>query len=128
MVVQIIILLYLIDNNEQTSWMILMGSGVSVAIEAWKVRSLTVAHAHCSCVRFSRGNPLRPAVRVELQITKAVDISVGPAPPGALLPYKLIIKGMFAYTRSDPPRRLYLGSGADQLWGRFDRQARTERG
>ena len=41
-VVQIIILLYLIDNNEQTSWMILMGSGVSVAIEAWKVRSLTV--------------------------------------------------------------------------------------
>lgn len=37
-VVQIIILLYLIDNNEQTSWMILMGSGVGVAIEAWKVR------------------------------------------------------------------------------------------
>ena len=37
MVVQIIILLYLIDNNEQTSWMILMGSGVGVLIEAWKV-------------------------------------------------------------------------------------------
>lgn len=37
-VVQLIILLYLIDNNEQTSWMILMGSGVSVLIEAWKVR------------------------------------------------------------------------------------------
>lgn len=36
-VVQIIILLYLIDNNEQTSWMILMGSGVGVVIEAWKV-------------------------------------------------------------------------------------------
>lgn len=36
-VVQIIILLYLIDNNEQTSWMILMGSGVGVLIEAWKV-------------------------------------------------------------------------------------------
>lgn len=38
-VVQIIILLYLIDNNEQTSWMILMGSGVGVIIEAWKVAS-----------------------------------------------------------------------------------------
>ncbi|PCH41488.1 cleft lip and palate associated transmembrane protein [Wolfiporia cocos MD-104 SS10] len=36
-VVQIIILLYLIDNNEQTSWMILMGSGVGVLIEAWKI-------------------------------------------------------------------------------------------
>lgn len=36
-VVQIIILLYLVDNNEQTSWMILMGSGVGVLIEAWKV-------------------------------------------------------------------------------------------
>lgn len=36
-VVQIIILLYLIDNNEQTSWMILMGSGIGVLIEAWKI-------------------------------------------------------------------------------------------
>ncbi|KAI0751554.1 cleft lip and palate transmembrane 1 [Daedaleopsis nitida] len=36
-VVQIIILLYLIDNNEQTSWMILMGSGIGAVIEAWKI-------------------------------------------------------------------------------------------
>jgi len=36
--VQAIILLYLIDNNENTSWMILMGSGMGVLIEAWKVR------------------------------------------------------------------------------------------
>ncbi|KAI9001375.1 cleft lip and palate transmembrane 1 [Trametes punicea] len=36
-VVQIIILLYLIDNSEQTSWMILMGSGIGVVIEAWKI-------------------------------------------------------------------------------------------
>lgn len=35
--VQLVVLLYLIDNNEQTSWMILMGSGVGVLIEAWKV-------------------------------------------------------------------------------------------
>ncbi len=35
--VQIVVLLYLIDNNENTSWMILMGSGVGVLIEAWKV-------------------------------------------------------------------------------------------
>ncbi|KAI0700790.1 cleft lip and palate transmembrane protein 1-domain-containing protein [Cytidiella melzeri] len=36
-VVQLIILLYLMDNNEQTSWMILMGSGIGVLIEAWKI-------------------------------------------------------------------------------------------
>lgn len=35
--VQIVILLYLIDNNENTSWMILMGSGMGVLIEAWKI-------------------------------------------------------------------------------------------
>jgi len=35
--VQVIVLLYLIDNNENTSWMILMGSGIGVVIEAWKV-------------------------------------------------------------------------------------------
>ena len=39
-VVQVIILLYLIDNNEQTSWMILMGSGIGVVIEAWKVSQI----------------------------------------------------------------------------------------
>jgi len=59
--VQIVVLLYLIDNNDNTSWMILMGSGVGVLVEAWK-------------------------------ITKAVDISIVPAPAGSVLPYKLSIK------------------------------------
>ncbi|KAF8345576.1 cleft lip and palate associated transmembrane protein [Amanita rubescens] len=35
--VQIVILLYLIDNNENTSWMILFGSATGVLIEAWKI-------------------------------------------------------------------------------------------
>lgn len=35
--VQIVVLLYLIDNNDNTSWMILLGSGMGVIIEAWKV-------------------------------------------------------------------------------------------
>lgn len=34
---QLIIFLYLIDNNDRTSWMILFGQGVGIAIEAWKV-------------------------------------------------------------------------------------------
>ncbi|KAH9965903.1 cleft lip and palate transmembrane protein 1-domain-containing protein [Russula dissimulans] len=35
--VQFVILLYLIDNNTDTSWMILVGSGMGVLIEAWKI-------------------------------------------------------------------------------------------
>ncbi|KLO14990.1 cleft lip and palate associated transmembrane protein [Schizopora paradoxa] len=35
--VQLIILLYLVDNNENTSWMILMGQGMGMVIEAWKI-------------------------------------------------------------------------------------------
>ncbi|KAM0791252.1 hypothetical protein ACM66B_005729 [Microbotryomycetes sp. NB124-2] len=36
-VVQLIVLLYLIDNNENTSWMILFSSGTGLLIEAWKI-------------------------------------------------------------------------------------------
>ncbi|KAF8592449.1 cleft lip and palate transmembrane 1 [Ramaria rubella] len=35
--VQFVILLYLMDNNTETSWMILMGQGMGMLIEAWKV-------------------------------------------------------------------------------------------
>ncbi|KAI9574314.1 cleft lip and palate transmembrane protein 1-domain-containing protein [Boletus coccyginus] len=35
--VQTVILLYLIDNNTDTSWIILLGSGMGVLIEAWKI-------------------------------------------------------------------------------------------
>jgi hypothetical protein len=34
---QTIIFLYLLDNNENTSWMILFGQGMGIAIEAWKI-------------------------------------------------------------------------------------------
>jgi hypothetical protein len=36
-VMQAIIFLYLLDNNENTSWMILFGQGIGIAIEAWKI-------------------------------------------------------------------------------------------
>lgn len=36
-VMQSIIFLYLLDNNENTSWMILGGQGIGIAIEAWKI-------------------------------------------------------------------------------------------
>ncbi|KAL1648753.1 hypothetical protein SLS58_001932 [Diplodia intermedia] len=34
---QLIIFLYLMDNNENTSWMILFGQGMGILIEAWKI-------------------------------------------------------------------------------------------
>jgi hypothetical protein len=36
-IMQVIIFLYLLDNNENTSWMILVSSGMGIAIEAWKI-------------------------------------------------------------------------------------------
>ncbi|KAF7332430.1 hypothetical protein MKEN_00124900 [Mycena kentingensis (nom. inval.)] len=73
--VQVVILLYLIDNNENTSWMILFGSGVGVLIEAWK-------------------------------ITKAVDISLVPA-PGTLLQYKLDIKDKHVLSEDEKKTQEY---------------------
>jgi hypothetical protein len=34
---QIVIFLYLMDNNQETSWMILIGQGFGLLIEIWKV-------------------------------------------------------------------------------------------
>jgi len=34
---QSVIFLYLMDNNENTSWMILFGQGMGIAIEAWEI-------------------------------------------------------------------------------------------
>lgn len=34
---QIVIFLYLMDNNENTSWMILLGQGMGILLEAWKI-------------------------------------------------------------------------------------------
>lgn len=34
---QTVIFLYLMDNNENTSWMILFGQGMGILIEAWKI-------------------------------------------------------------------------------------------
>lgn len=39
-VVQLIILLYLLDNNENTSWMILFSQGTGLLIEAWKIQKV----------------------------------------------------------------------------------------
>ena len=39
-VVQLIIMLYLLESSDETSYMILMGQGVGLAIECWKITKL----------------------------------------------------------------------------------------
>jgi hypothetical protein len=34
---QLIIFLYLVDNSDGTSWMILFGQGMGIVVEAWKI-------------------------------------------------------------------------------------------
>ncbi|SPO00704.1 related to cleft lip and palate transmembrane protein 1 (CLPTM1) [Cephalotrichum gorgonifer] len=53
---QSVILLYLVDNSQNTSWIIFGSQAVGIFIELWK-------------------------------ITTVVDVTVGPLPPGSLLPY-----------------------------------------
>ncbi|KAF8559459.1 cleft lip and palate associated transmembrane protein [Imleria badia] len=77
--VQTVILLYLIDNNTDTSWMILLGSGMGVVIEAWKAS----------------------------HITKAVDISVVPSPAGSKLPYMLSIKDKHVLSEDEKKTQEY---------------------
>ena len=62
--------------------MILMGQGMGMVIEAWKVRFYIILF----------NKKLVFIILPDQQITKAVDIKMVPAPPGALIPYKLDIK------------------------------------
>ncbi|KAG8895109.1 hypothetical protein FRC01_012561, partial [Tulasnella sp. 417] len=74
--VQVITGLYLWDNSEDTSWMILLTQTMGVAIEAWK-------------------------------ITKAVDISFIPAPPGSMFPYKVDIKDKHVLSEDEKKTQEY---------------------
>jgi hypothetical protein len=61
--------------------MILMGSGMGLLIEAWKVRmELLFAYPHDSDLGRE-------------QITKAVDIKIVASQPGSLLPWQVVFAG-----------------------------------
>jgi hypothetical protein len=44
--IQLVIFLYLLDNSQTTSWMILLSQGVGVAIEAWKIKKAVDIKIH----------------------------------------------------------------------------------
>ncbi|GAB7354426.1 hypothetical protein MBLNU459_g4917t1 [Dothideomycetes sp. NU459] len=73
---QTIIFLYLLDNNDNTSWMILFGQGMGIAIEAWK-------------------------------ITKSVNVRVRPAPPGSLIPYRVVFEDKHKLSETEKKTQEY---------------------
>ncbi|GAA6001395.1 hypothetical protein JCM10207_006646 [Rhodosporidiobolus poonsookiae] len=74
-ITQTIILLYLIDQSEETNYMIILSSGMGV------IDLVCINSALC----------LRSAIEA-WKVTKAVDISITPYPARPFLPYKLTIK------------------------------------
>ncbi|ORY25820.1 cleft lip and palate transmembrane protein 1-domain-containing protein [Naematelia encephala] len=72
--VQLVILLYLHDSSEETSFMILFGQGIGLLIEAWKItKSKLLRRSKC------------PAVTL---ISAVADVRIREA-PGTLLGYRL---------------------------------------
>ncbi|SJX62806.1 related to cleft lip and palate transmembrane protein 1 (CLPTM1) [Sporisorium reilianum f. sp. reilianum] len=88
-VVQLIITLYLLDNNEETSWMILAGQAVGVLVECWKLTkavSVGIVRAPESWLRYRLKITDKHKLSAEEQKTqeydrlafKYVGIAVGP--------------------------------------------------
>ena len=73
--VQLIVLLYLMDNNENTSYMILFGQGMGLLIEAWKITKAVD-------VKVLVSNP-EGETRVDTHCL------LQPAAAGSLIPYKV---------------------------------------
>ncbi|KAI9808751.1 MAG: hypothetical protein M1825_003903 [Sarcosagium campestre] len=73
---QTVIFLYLLDNNEHTSWMILFGQGFGILLEFWK-------------------------------ITKMVDVRLRAAPPGSLLPYRVVFEDKHRLSETEQKTKEY---------------------
>lgn len=73
---QAVIFLYLVDNSQNTSWMILGSQGVGILIELWKV-------------------------------TTVVDVRVRPAPPGALIPYRIAFEDKHKLSETEEKTKEY---------------------
>ncbi|KAJ6438289.1 ClpTM1 domain-containing protein [Purpureocillium lavendulum] len=73
---QTVIFLYLLDNSQNTSWMILGTQVVGIVIEFWK-------------------------------ITTVVDVRLRPAPPGSLLPYRVVFEDKHKLTETEEKTKEY---------------------
>ncbi|KAI1809411.1 cleft lip and palate transmembrane 1 [Poronia punctata] len=73
---QSVIFLYLVDNSQNTSWMILGSQGIGIIIELWK-------------------------------ITTVVDVRMRPAPPGSLVPYRVIFEDKHKLSETEEKTKEY---------------------
>ncbi|KAL7625117.1 hypothetical protein AAE478_004331 [Parahypoxylon ruwenzoriense] len=73
---QTVIFLYLIDNSQNTSWMILGSQGIGIVIELWKV-------------------------------TTIVNIRLRPAPPGSLIPYRVVFEDKYKLSETEEKTKEY---------------------
>ncbi|KAK7750602.1 hypothetical protein SLS62_007449 [Diatrype stigma] len=73
---QAVIFLYLVDNSQNTSWMILGSQGIGIFIELWKV-------------------------------TTIVNVRLRPAPPGSLIPYRIIFEDKYKLSETEEKTKEY---------------------
>ncbi|TGJ79085.1 hypothetical protein E0Z10_g9681 [Xylaria hypoxylon] len=73
---QAVIFLYLVDNSQNTSWMILGSQGVGIVIEFWK-------------------------------ITTIVDVRMRPAPPGSVIPYRIVFEDKYKLSETEEKTKEY---------------------
>ncbi|GAO48717.1 hypothetical protein G7K_2887-t1 [Saitoella complicata NRRL Y-17804] len=60
---QLIIFLYLLDNNDNTSWLILIGQGFGILLEAWKITKAVDVRVEGWRVKFEDKNELTETER-----------------------------------------------------------------
>ncbi|KAI0598073.1 cleft lip and palate transmembrane protein 1-domain-containing protein [Biscogniauxia sp. FL1348] len=73
---QTVIFLYLVDNSQNTSWMILGSQGIGILIEFWK-------------------------------ITTVVNVRARPAPPGSLIPYRIVFEDKYKLSETEEKTKEY---------------------
>ncbi|KAJ9131113.1 ClpTM1 domain-containing protein [Pleurostoma richardsiae] len=73
---QTVIFLYLVDNSQNTSWMILGSQGIGIVIELWK-------------------------------ITTVVNVRLRDAPPGSLIPYRVVFEDKHKLSETEEKTKEY---------------------
>ncbi|KAK9462728.1 cleft lip and palate transmembrane protein 1-domain-containing protein [Lipomyces oligophaga] len=74
-VMQAIIFLYLFDNNENTSWMILFSQGSSILVEAWKITKAVDIKIGRIAYTDYKDNPLRAMIPYKITVTSKHELS-----------------------------------------------------
>ncbi|KAJ1982076.1 hypothetical protein H4R34_001836 [Dimargaris verticillata] len=92
---QVIIFLYLLDNQESTSWMILVSQGVGLLIEVWKIKKAVDIQVDPVAAA-----PLPPTDAVSPTVTRRMTAFT-------LLGYRVTVKDKAALSKEESKTRKY---------------------